>query len=163
MQMINAFIFLLLMGLPMFYLAYKKGDGSHIKSIIIGKNMFFTVLPLLLLAFSIAGLLQVVLPADLIADWLGEEAGYKGLLIGPVIGGLIQGGPYAFFPFFASVFKESVGPGTAVAMITGWGMLNIGHLPFELTFLGPRFVVVKFLACVGVPPLAGLIAHLFFA
>jgi len=160
--MVNVFFLLLGMALVLFLVAHRRGDGTHRRGLITARTMFRNVLPMLVLAFTIAGLLRTVIPTEFISAWLGDEAGWKGFFIGPAIGMLIQGGPFAFFPFFEAVFKDSVGIGTAIAMITGWGMLNIGFLPFEFAFLGPKFVGLKLLSCVAVPPLSGLIAHLVF-
>jgi uncharacterized membrane protein YraQ (UPF0718 family) len=44
-------------------------------------------LPILLLGFVIAGLVQVLVPKELIADWFGAQAGVKGVLVACVIGG----------------------------------------------------------------------------
>ncbi|UMZ74660.1 permease [Natranaerofaba carboxydovora] len=157
--MLDAFIILTLMGVTLLIIAYRRGDNSHIKGFIEGKNMFKNVLPLLLLAFTIAGFIETLIPAETISTWLGEEAGWKGFFIGPAVGGLVQGGPFTFFPLFDAIFRDSIGTGTAIAMITGWGMLNVGHIPYELAFLGPRFVTLKIASCIAIPPLSGVLSH----
>jgi len=160
--MIDAFIVLLVMGAVLTAAAYRRKDGTNRRSIKTGWRMLVNVTPVLLLAFLIAGLIEVTVPAEAISYWLGEEAGWKGLIIGPAVGALIQGGPFAFFPLFSAVFQQTVGVGTAIAMITGWSMLNIGHLPYEFAFLGPRFVLLKLFVCIWVPPLTGFLAlHIF--
>ncbi len=161
-KMHNAFIVLTLLGIILFYAAYRRKDGTHIKGLKTAKQMFLNVLPLLILAFFIAGLIETTIPAQTITAWLGDEAGWKGFFIGPAIGALIQGGPFTFFPLFDTVFQDNVGIGTAVAMITGWGMINVGHLPYEFAFMGPRFVILKLSICIGIPPLTGLLTHLIF-
>jgi len=47
-------------------------------------------------------------------------------------------------------------------MISAWGMINIGHLPYEFNFLGPRFVALKYCMYLAVPLITGLIANLLF-
>ena len=42
-------------------------------------------LPMLLVSFVIAGVAQVLIPKELIADWLGAKAGIRGILIGSVV------------------------------------------------------------------------------
>lgn len=124
--------------------------------------MFISVLPLLVCAFIIVGFISILIPKELLQGWLGEGAGWKGLLIGPAVGALIQGGPLAFFPLYDAVFRESIGTGTAIAMITAWGMINVGHLPYEFAFLGPHFVALKYCMYIVIPSLAGLLAALIF-
>ncbi len=118
-NMTDALIVLSLMAVILLFVAYRQGkisEGLHQ-----AKTMFLNVLPLLLFAFIIVGFLNLLMPEQALRAWLGEEAGWRGLIIGPVIGALIQGGPFAFFPLFESVFRYNVTTGTAVAMITAWG------------------------------------------
>lgn len=161
--MLDALIVLTLLAIILFFVAYRRRDGSHVKGLKTGKQMFFNVLPLIMMAFIIAGLIETLIPTETIQTWLGDEAGWKGFFIGPAIGALIQGGPFTFFPFFDAVFQDNVGIGTSIAMITGWGMINVGHLPYEFAFMGPRFVILKLSICIGIPPLTGFLAHLLFS
>ena len=62
-------------------------------------------LPILLLGFMIAGLVQVLIPREMITQWLGTESGIKGILLACVAGGLIPGPPYAVFPLVASLYR----------------------------------------------------------
>ncbi|MDO9574358.1 MAG: permease [Candidatus Contubernalis sp.] len=158
--MTNALVVLSLIAIILLFVAYRQ--GKHVEGLKEAKRMFLNVLPLLLFAFIIVGFIDILIPKEALQAWLGEESGWKGLIIGPAIGALIQGGPFAFFPLFNTVFRDSVTTGTAVAMITAWGMINIGHLPYEFTFLGPRFVALKYSIYIAIPSLAGLLANLLF-
>ena len=148
------------MALVVFFVAFRQ--GKHWEGVKEAKKLFINVLPLLILAFIIVGFIDLLIPKTLLQTWLGPGSGWKGLIIGPAVGALVQGGPYAFFPLFDAVFRDVVSTGTAVAMITAWGMINIGHLPYELTFLGPRFVILKYCLYIAVPSLVGLLANLLF-
>ncbi len=156
----DALIALSIIAAILLFVAYRR--GKHVEGLKEASKLFLNVLPLLLVAFVIVGFIEILLPKELLHAWVGEGSGWKGLIIGPVIGALIQGGPFAFFPMFDAVFRESVSTGTAVAMITAWGMINVGHLPYEFTFLGPRFVILKYSIYLAIPSLAGLLAALLF-
>ncbi len=158
--MTNAFYILSIMAAIFFVIAYRK--NKHGESIIEARRMLINILPLLLLAFTIVGFIEVLVPKEALQSWLGADSGWRGLVIGPVIGALVQGGPFAFFPLFDSIFRDSVTVGTAVAMISAWGMINIGHLPYEFAFLGYRFVLLKYSLYIALPTLAGLVAQLIF-
>lgn len=159
--MTNAFLFLSIMAAILFLVAYRQ--GKHLEGLKEAKTIFINALPILLCVFIIIGFIEILLPKELLQGWLGEGAGVKGLILGTVVGALIQGGPFIFFPLFDALFRESVTTGTAVAMITAWGMINVGHLPYELTFLGPRFVALKYALYIGIPCLAGSLADLISA
>lgn len=156
----NALLVLSLMAATLLCIAYRQ--GKIMEGLKEAKKLFLNALPLLICAFAIAGFLDLLLPEESLQAWLGEDSGWKGLIIGPLIGALVQGGPYAFFPLFDAVFRDSVSIGTAVAMITAWGMINVGHLPYEFAFLGPRFVALKYGLYLVIPSLAGLLANLLF-
>jgi len=159
-RLTNALIVLLIMAIVLILIALKQ--NKTVEGFQEARKMFSNVLPLLICAFVIVGFIDLLIPKELLQSWLGEEAGFKGLIIGPIVGALVQGGPYAFFPLYDAIFRDSVSTGTAVSMITAWGMINVGHLPYEFTFLGPRFVALKYCMYIAVPTLAGLLAALIF-
>lgn len=153
---------LLVMTAVLLVMAYRRKDGTHIRGLTTGGKMLTGLMPLLLLAFLVAGLIQVAIPPAVVGSWLGEDAGWKGILIGSVAGAMIPGGPYVSFPIIAAVFHAGAGIGTAVAIITGWAMLGVGQLPFELALVGPRFMAVRLLTVFLVPVAAGGIAQYLF-
>ncbi|MBS3809192.1 MAG: permease [Desulfobacterales bacterium] len=160
--MIIAFIILIILAAAASVYAYKKGDGSHIRGFRTAKNTFTNIAPLLLVAFILAGFMQVVIPPELIKTWLGEEAGLKGILIGSIGGALIPGGPYIAFPIIAAVFKAGAGLGTAVACVTGWALWGVITTMFELAIIGHRFTFLRLGLVLIFPPAAGIMANMFF-
>jgi len=110
----------------------------------------------------VSGLLQVAVPPELIQSWLGEGSGWKGIMIGGLAGALIPGGPYVSFPIIASIFHAGASLGTIVAFITGWAMLGIGQLPFEIALIGPKFLLVRISLVFTIPFIAGWMATLIF-
>ncbi len=157
-----AFAILALMALALYFLAWRRHDGSHRWGLRTGWRMGKGLLPLLVCAFALAGLIQVALPPELIRAWLGEEAGLRGICIGTVAGALIAGGPYVSFPIIAGIYQAGAGIGTIVALITGWAMLGVGQLPFEITLVGPRFTLVRLATVFLTPVAAGLLAQAIF-
>lgn len=115
-------------------------------------------LPLLLLGFLIAGLLQVLIPRELINSWLGNQAGVKGILIGCVAGGLIPGSPYAIFPIVASVYQAGASLATVVSFISAWALWSVSRLPLEMALIEPKAALVRYSITFFMPPIAGLIA-----
>ncbi len=159
-KLTDAIIVLSLMAVLLLFFAYRQ--GKHLEALKEGKKLLFAVLPLLLCAFILVGFMNILIPEKALQAWLGAESGWKGIIMGSVIGALVQGGPYAFFPLFDAIFRESITVGAAIAMITAWGMINVGHLPYEFTFLGTRFVALKYAIYLAVPFLVGLLANLLF-
>ena len=150
------------LALVLYVLAFRRKDGSHNKGLLIGAKSFRTYLLILVLAFFVAGMLQVALPASLMRSWLGAEAGWRGIVIGSFAGMFVAAAPYAALPIFASILQSGAGIGTAVALLTSYHLLNFSKLPFELAILGPRFTWAHYTLVFFMPLLAGFIAHVAF-
>ena len=143
------------------FISYQK--GVHIQGLKTSGNMLLQMLPLLILAMIIAGMIQQLIPQELISRWVGTESGFRGLLIGSVLGGLMPGGPMTSLPIAAGMLRLGASIGTMVAFLTGWSLLAITRLPLEIGLMGWKFALIR-LACVFFfPPIAGLIANKLFA
>jgi len=141
---------------------YRNGQGQHIAGIKISATMIVQVLPLLFFAFLVAGMVQVLIPRELILKWVGAEAGFKGILIGSIAGGLTPGGPFVNLPLAAGLYRSGAGVGTMVAFITGWSIYALARLPLEIGILGWRLTAIRIASTFMFPPLAGIIAHVVF-
>ena len=143
------------------FISYQK--GVHIQGLKTSGNMLLQMLPLLIFAMIIAGMIQQLIPQELISRWVGAESGFRGLLIGSVLGGLMPGGPMTSLPIAAGMLRLGASIGTMVAFLTGWSLLAISRLPLEVGLMGWKFALIR-LACVFFfPPIAGLIANKLFA
>ncbi|MCF8108631.1 MAG: hypothetical protein K9J81_06530, partial [Desulfohalobiaceae bacterium] len=86
--MVSAFVILLAMALGLIWAAWRKDPGLLPTGFAQSWKMFYGLVPLLILAFLLAGLIQVAVPPELIKTWLGEESGMRGILLGTVVGAL---------------------------------------------------------------------------
>lgn len=145
------------------YLGYQKGGGEHILGLKAAGSLLVQIIPLLIFAFIIAGMMQFLIPQEIIARWIGAESGFRGLLIGSVIGGFMPGGPMTSLPVAAGLLRVGANVGTMVAFLTGWSLLAVTRMPLEIGLMGWKFSLIR-LACVFFfPPIAGLIANKFFS
>jgi len=92
-------------------IAYLHGREVCFSGLKIGGKMFINIFPLLISAFIIAGLAQVLLPKEIISNWLSDKAGFKGILIACLAGAVTPGGPYVSFPIAFSLYKSGAGIG----------------------------------------------------
>ncbi|MEA3326992.1 MAG: permease [Chloroflexota bacterium] len=129
-------------------------DGIKLAGKTIWKNLL-----LLLTGFLLSGLVQVLLPQDLIASWLGKESGFKAVLIGCAAGGLIPGSPYAVFPIAAGFYKADAGLGAIIGFITAWSLWSLSRLPLEIALINPKAALIRYVITLFFPPLAGFIAQ----
>jgi len=93
-------------------IGYCKGQGQHVTGLKSTLNMTVEILPLLIFAFIVAGMVQVLLPQQLISKWIGAESGIRGILIGTVAGALVPGGPYVSLPIAAGLLRSGAYTGT---------------------------------------------------
>ncbi|RLB04639.1 MAG: permease [Deltaproteobacteria bacterium] len=151
------------LAIVLLLIGYYKGEGEHISGMRSALNMMIEILPLLVFAFIVAGMVQVLLPRELLAKLIGAESGIRGILIGTVAGGLSPGGPYVSLPIVAGLLRAGAGVGTMVAYLTAWSLWAVGRLPMEVGILGWKFTLIRIASTFFFSPIAGLIAQLFFA
>ena len=150
-------------AIVLLFIGYQKGGGEHILGLKIGGNLLIQIVPLLIFAFLVAGMVQTLIPQEIISKWVGVESGFRGVLIGTLIGSLTPGGPFICLPIAAGLLRTGASVGTMVAFITAWSLLAVNRLPLEIGIMGWQFTLIR-LACVFFfPPIAGLIANTFFS
>ncbi len=143
-------------------LGWSRGQGESVAGLRAAGTMLWQIIPLLIFAFIVAGMIQTLLPQELISRWVGESSGWRGILLGSVAGGLAPGGPYVSLPIAAGLMRSGAGVGTMVAFLTGWSLWAVGRLPMEVGILGWRLTLIRFASVLVFPPLAGFIAQYFF-
>ncbi|GAB4371461.1 MAG: hypothetical protein Kow0042_14190 [Calditrichia bacterium] len=143
-------------------IGYGKGQGQHLIGLKSAVNLTLQIFPLLIFAFIVAGMVQVLVPRELISKWVGAESGFKGIMIGTLAGAIAPGGPYVSLPLAAGLLQAGSGIGTMVAFLTAWSLWAVGRLPMEVGILGWRFTLIRLTCTFFFPPIAGLIANLFF-
>ena len=153
-----ATLIMIILAVGLSLTAYLRG-GQHLAGWLQGGRLLWTNLVLLLAAFIVAGLVQVLVPRDLVRQWLGTGAGVKGVLLGCVAGALAPGPPYAVFPIVGSFYQAGAGVGSVVGFVSAWGLWSVTRLPTEAALIDPKVTLVRFVSTLALPPLAGLLAQ----
>lgn len=142
-------------------LAWRKGEGRLQRGLRRGFEMFLVNGPRVVVALLAAGFLSYLLPKALVAEWLGAESGWQGILIGSAVGPFFPGGPLVIFPVLVALLKAGAGLPAVLAFLTSasvWGLHRI--LMFEIPMMGIRFATNRMIASLALPPLAGILALL---
>ena len=158
MKILNVAIYAVVLALAL--IAYSKGGNRHIAGVTVATQTFLSVLPTLLGAVLIAGYVRVLIPENVIQEWLGEESGFKGVLVGYLAGTLTFGGPFISFPIAASLYHTGSSVGTVTTYITAWALWGGGIVFYELAILGPRLFTIRIAASLVFPLIAGSVATL---
>lgn len=144
------------------YIAYRQGEGQHLRGLRISLTMTVEILPLLVFAFMVAGLVQILIPQETVSRWIGGESGFRGILIGSLAGGLAPGGPYVSLPIAAGLVRSGAGIGTMVAFLTGWSLWAVARIPMEVGILGWKLTLARLVSTLVFPPIAGIVASALF-
>ena len=151
------------LALVLIIIGYFRGGGEHIAGLKIGGNLLIQVLPLMILSFLVAGMVQVLIPREIISRWLGAESGIRGILIGTLMGSLTPSGPFVSMPIAAGFLRVGASVGTLVAFMTAWSILAVHRLPMEVGIMGWKFALIRLATTFFFPPIAGLIADRLFS
>ena len=144
-------------------IGYSRGESQHITGLKSALKMTIDVLPLLIFAFILAGMIQTLLPHELLSRWIGEESGIRGILIGTIAGGITPGGPYVSLPLAAGFLRSGASLGTMVAFITAWSLWAVSRLPMDIGIMGWKFTAVRLACTFFFPPIAGFLAQMLFS
>ena len=112
--------------------------------------------PVLLLACIV----EVMMPRRVIERWLGAGSGFKGIMVATFAGAFTPGGPFLAFPLVLALYRAGADWAPLIAYITSWSILSVARvMVFELPLVGEDLVSVRYLACLVLPPIAGLTAR----
>jgi len=151
-----------LLAVLLVFIGYYRGEGEHILGLKSAMNMTIQILPIVILAFIVAGMVQILVPQELLSRWVGKESGMRGILIGTLAGALAPGNPYVNLPIAAGLLRSGASVGAMVAFLTGWSLWSFARLPLEVGIMGWKFTLVRLTSTFFFPPIAGLIANRLF-
>jgi uncharacterized membrane protein YraQ (UPF0718 family) len=123
-------------------------------------ELFILILPKLAAALLVAGFIQVLLPRGKVARWIGERSGLRGLAIASGAGMVTPGGPMTSFPLVNALHAAGTGRSALIAYLTSWSTLGLQRiLSWELPLMGVEFALLRFLASLPLPFLAGMVSR----
>ena len=126
--------------------------------------LILEITPRMIAAFTLAGLIQAVVPQEVIVRWMGEGSGLRGIVIGTTLGSLTPGGPMTHFPVIASLFKLGVGIGPLVAYLSAWSLFGLQRIiMWEIPFLGAKVVALRVTVSFFFPFLAGWLCDVIWS
>ena len=145
-------------------IAYIKDPGLPAIGVKHGLSLLWFVLPRLVPALILAGLMQVLIPQEVVARYFGHAAGFRALVIASLAGVLTPGGPMVSVPLLVAAANSGAGMGSLVAYMTAWSLFGLQRIiAWEAPLMGWHFVSVRVLASFALPVLAGWIVTLFRA
>ena len=123
-------------------------------------SLAMLITPMLIAGLMLGSLIQQLVSKERVARSLGESSGMKGLLIASTAGIVVPGGPFTSFPLVHALWIAGADIGVLVAFVTAWGLISINRfIVWELPLMGLDFALLRFLVCLPMPILSGLLAR----
>jgi uncharacterized protein len=143
--------------------AYLKDPGLPLIGARTGLKMLWFVLPRLVPALILAGMLQVLVPQETVSRYLGREGGFRAILIAAVAGVLTPGGPMVTVPFLVALANSGAAMAPLVAYMTSWSLFGMQRIiAWEAPLMGWHFVLVRVIPSLAFPVLAGWLVKTFY-
>jgi uncharacterized membrane protein YraQ (UPF0718 family) len=128
-----------------------------------GARLFFRFGAVIFLSFLVAGLAEALIPRDWVSQALGEESGWRGLLLATAAGIVTPSGPFVSVPLAAGMLRSGAAPAPVVAFLSSWSLLAVHRLlVWEVPIMGASFAFTRWALCLFLPVAAGALARLFF-
>ena len=143
--------------------AYVRDPGLPFIGVKNGASMLWFIIPRLVPAIIIAGLLQVLVPQEVVSRHFGRESGWRALMIASLAGVLTPGGPMVTVPFMVALANSGAALPPLVAYMTSWSLFGMQRIiAWEAPLMGWRFVVVRVVPSLAFPMVAGWLVKLFY-
>lgn len=158
----NSTIILWIITLGLLALSFNRGADTVKQGIRLAWSTTRKNGLLIILAFIIAGFVNILSPEELVTAWIGPETGWQGIITAEFLGTLLPGGPYVVFPIIAVLLQAGAGLGPVISLITSYSTQSLLTISFELPFMGWRFAAIRWGFGLFIPLIAGSIALLIW-
>ncbi|SRR6266571_912958 len=151
------------LALVLAVVAYVRDPGLPWLGAKTGFSMLGFILPRLIPALILAGLMQVLVPAEIVQRYLGREAGIRAILFATLAGVFTPGGPMVTVPFMVALAHSGAALPVLVAYMTSWSLFGMQRIiAWEAPLMGWRFVIVRVVPSLAFPVLAGWLVATFY-
>lgn len=105
------------------------------------KEMLF-IMPVILL---LTALIEAWVPKKSIQNALGKNSGVKGVIFSFLLGSFSAGPIYAAFPVCKMLLSKGTSILNLIIILSTWAVVKVPMLANEAKFLGPKFMVVRWI------------------
>jgi uncharacterized membrane protein YraQ (UPF0718 family) len=142
--------------------AYLKDPGLPLLGVKNGVSMLAFVLPRMVVALLLAGLMQVLVPEDFVSRHFGHGGGVRALLLATLAGVVTPGGPMVTVPFMVALANSGAALPSLVAYMTAWSLFGLQRIiAWEAPLMGWRFVFARVVPSLAFPLIAGWLVSVF--
>jgi uncharacterized membrane protein YraQ (UPF0718 family) len=158
-----SFIVLAVLALVTAGLAYLKDPGLPALGARNGLSLLWFVIPRLVPALILAGMLQVLIPQETVARYFGRQSGLAAICLASLAGVITPGGPMVSVPLLVVLANSGMALGPLVAYMTSWSLFGVQRIiAWEAPLMGWHFVGVRVVSSLVFPVLAGWLVTLYY-
>jgi hypothetical protein len=146
-------VYLVLAGI-----ALARRDGTFRRAVQRTIDQFWVLAPRMLCAMIAAGFIAKLIPSEVIARFLGEDAGFVAILVAFGTGIIIPAGPVIAFSVAAVFLHAGASTAALVTFVTSWSIFATHRIfIYEIPLLGMSFLRLRLLSAGSLPLWAGLV------
>jgi len=158
-----SFVVLAALALVTAALAYLKDPGLPAIGARNGLSLLWFIIPRLVPALILAGMLQVLIPQETVARFFGRQSGLAAICVASVTGMITPGGPMVSVPLLVVLANSGMALGPLVAYMTSWSLFGLQRIiAWEAPLMGWHFVGVRVASSVIFPVPAGWLVTLYY-
>ena len=124
-------------------IAFIKNKAKTKQSLTLAVKSFFSILPNVLMVIIFIGLLLGFVPQSSISKMVGEQSGFRGILLIAFVGSILYIPALISFPLAASLLKSGASISAVAAFLTTLTMIGTITLPLEIKELGKKMAFLR--------------------
>ncbi len=139
-------------------IALTRRDDTFRRAVRRSVEQFWVLAPRMICALIAAGFIAKLIPSEVIARFLGNDAGFTALLVAFGTGMIIPAGPVIAFSIAAVFLHAGASTAALVTFVTSWSIFATHRIfIYEIPLLGLSFLRLRLLAAGIIPLLAGIV------
>jgi uncharacterized membrane protein YraQ (UPF0718 family) len=155
---------LILLAVVFAIVAYIKDPSLPLVGARSGLAMLWFIIPRLIPALLLAGMIQVLVPQETVARYFGRQGGMRAILIASLAGVLTPGGPMVSVPLLVVLSNSGAALPSLVAYMTAWSLFGMQRIiAWEAPLMGWKFVAVRVIPSLIFPVVAGWLVATFYS
>lgn len=119
--------------------------GIGLKTLNLAGSSFLQMLEVLPPIMIMLGLMDVWVSKEKMIKYMGVDSGIKGIGLSIFFASIAAGPMYAAFPFIPVLIRKEVKFSNIILFMNAWCVTKISTLLFEISGLGVRFTLLRFI------------------
>lgn len=139
---------LIFITIMLYFVTFIFSKGHFIQGLQNARHYLIEMLVVMPVIFMLTVLIEIWISKEAIIKNLGESSGLKGFGFSVVLGSLSAGPIYAAFPICKMLLSKGASIANIVVILSAWAVIKIPMLANESRFLGPKFMIIRWVLTV---------------